>query len=321
MSKPPLKFGLNSSGLKSNKLGGGLGGKQRAAEEAAQAALAVDPTVFDYDAAFDELKHIDLQKRLQRDGGNTDSARKQARYVDKLLAAAEKRKIDLERAEERRIQRERELEGEQFGDKEMFVTDAYLRRKEELRLLEEEEKRREEAEVQGRDMTAFYRNMLDRQEIEASAAISLSTKPKADDSQEARQLHKMLEEQEALEKEEAARRKEAMQSGRIAINDSEEIVDKRQLLAGGLNVTAKGLRQQQREREELEREAMRLREKRRRDEAEAEAAQLAEEQRQRAQRAREQASRNAEQLRIQHEQKLANDAKQAELERYRRTEA
>ena len=41
------------------------------------------------------------------------------------------------------IQRERELEGDEFKDKEEFVTQAYKDQMEEVRKAEEEEKRRE----------------------------------------------------------------------------------------------------------------------------------------------------------------------------------
>jgi hypothetical protein len=41
-----------------------------------------------------------------------------------LIRSAEIRKKDLMRAEERKIQREREAEGSAFADKEKFVTSA-----------------------------------------------------------------------------------------------------------------------------------------------------------------------------------------------------
>ena len=41
------------------------------------------------------------------------------------------------------IQRERELEGDEFKDKESFVTQAYKDQMEELRRAEEEERKRE----------------------------------------------------------------------------------------------------------------------------------------------------------------------------------
>lgn len=43
------------------------------------------------------------------------------------------------------VQREREMEGEEFADKDAFVTPAYLAQQEELRKVEEEESRKEGA--------------------------------------------------------------------------------------------------------------------------------------------------------------------------------
>lgn len=63
--------------------------------------------------------------------------------MESLLQTAAKRKIEQERIEERKVQKEREKEGDLYGDKEMFVTEAYLKKQEELKKLEEEERRRE----------------------------------------------------------------------------------------------------------------------------------------------------------------------------------
>ncbi len=57
--------------------------------------------------------------------------------------SAATRRIDYLRAEEKMIQREREMEGDEFADKEAFVTQAYKDQMAELRRAEEEEKKRE----------------------------------------------------------------------------------------------------------------------------------------------------------------------------------
>jgi coiled-coil domain-containing protein 55 len=49
----------------------------------------------------------------------------QSKYIDKLLHAAATRKIENELVLERKAQKEREAEGEAFGDKEAFVTTAF----------------------------------------------------------------------------------------------------------------------------------------------------------------------------------------------------
>jgi hypothetical protein len=65
--------------------------------------------------------------------------------MENLLQAAETRKRDQLRAKERLVQREREAEGEEYADKEQFVTTAYKKQQEEMQILEEEERLREGA--------------------------------------------------------------------------------------------------------------------------------------------------------------------------------
>jgi hypothetical protein len=61
------------------------------------------------------------------------------------METAELRKQDRLRAEDKMIQREREREGDEFVDKDAFVTPSYLKQQEELKVAEEEEKKREGA--------------------------------------------------------------------------------------------------------------------------------------------------------------------------------
>lgn len=67
----------------------------------------------------------------------------QPKYIGNLLKAAEKRKLDNERRVERQVQKEREKEGDEFADKEQFVTAAYKQKLLERQQQEEEEKRKE----------------------------------------------------------------------------------------------------------------------------------------------------------------------------------
>ena len=56
------------------------------------------------------------------------------------IASAATRKLDRIRAEEKMLERERELEGDEFADKDKFVTQAYKDQMAEVRRQEEEEK-------------------------------------------------------------------------------------------------------------------------------------------------------------------------------------
>lgn len=111
------------------------------AEEAAKAAeSAVDPSVYDYDGVWDDMKSVDRQKQKVEE---QDAAERKPKYMESLLEAAEIRKRDALRAKERMLQREREAEGDEFADKEKFVTTAYKKQQVELLKVEEEERIRE----------------------------------------------------------------------------------------------------------------------------------------------------------------------------------
>lgn len=64
-----------------------------------------------------------------------------------MLKAAETRKKEDERRAEKKIQKEREKEGSEFEDKEVFVTGAY--KKKMLEMQEQEEKEKREAAMEG----------------------------------------------------------------------------------------------------------------------------------------------------------------------------
>lgn len=105
-------------------------------------AQSIDPTIFSYDEVYDSMKSaqqaaIEARKAAKEAEGDAP------KYVSGLLKAAEVRKKDRIRAEDKLIEREREKEGDEFGDKDAFVTAAYKEQQEELRRLEEEEQLKE----------------------------------------------------------------------------------------------------------------------------------------------------------------------------------
>ncbi|KAF2675337.1 hypothetical protein BT63DRAFT_34944 [Microthyrium microscopicum] len=195
-------------------------------------ALEVDPSIYDYDAAYDAQKaRDDARKAVEREKAEDGKAK----YMGNLLAAAEVRKKDQLRAKEKLLQRERVAEGEEFADKDKFVTGAYKRQQEELRRLEEEEKRKEEREEEKKKKMGsqvFFRNFLNEQDgryQDDAAATSEAQKQglKGADS-------------EAIKKTDVDIAKELNSKGAsITLTDDGEIADKRQLLSAGLNVVAK----------------------------------------------------------------------------------
>lgn len=212
--KPPMMFGDLSGSLTSKKN----------AEEGEK----VDKSIYEYDSVYESIRP------KKKNAVEEEGAERKSRYMGGLMAASSVRKRDQQIAEEKRIAREREAEGEEFADKEKFVTAAYRRQQEENKKAAEEEKRREEEEgknnTQG-GMTGFYKTLLDRED-----------KERAELMKEAEEKAKKGEtvEEDQKEKTDAKAAEEMKEKGApVVINEDGEVVDRRQLLKGGLNVAAK----------------------------------------------------------------------------------
>ena len=199
-----------------------------------EAASKLDSSVYDYDAVYETFTAKD--KPTKHENGDTTVPK----YMSNLLASAETRKRDQLRATEKQLQREREQEGDEFAEKEQFVTTAYKKRQEENRQLEEQEKLREEAENerrrQGGGMTAFHKTVLakDEERFKAVEAAQQEARSYNDvDQTTTSQKQDMLPHEDHI----AAELKE--KGANIITNDDGEIVDKRQLLTAGLNIVPK----------------------------------------------------------------------------------
>ncbi|KAI0816733.1 coiled-coil domain-containing protein 55-domain containing protein [Xylaria sp. FL0064] len=195
-----------------------------------EAAEELDPSIYDYDAVYDSLKPE--QKVTQED------IERKPKYMKNLIASAAVRKRDALIAEEKKITREREEEGEEYAGTEKFVTEAYKKQQEENRRIEQEEREREEREAQknqGGGMTAFYKDLLekgDRRHAEVVKAAEERAKSGPRPEEE--------EKQEEKSKTDADIAREINEKGgTIAINEDGQVVDKRELLKGGLNLAAK----------------------------------------------------------------------------------
>lgn len=226
--QPNMMFGDLSSSLTSRKN--------------AEAAAEVDASVYEYDSVYDSLK--------PKKQATKEDQEKKPKYMKNILQAADVRKRDALIAEEKKIAREREAEGEEYADKEKFVTEAYRKQQEENKRLEEEERKREEEEAKKNKtggMSAFYRKLLDKDEQRHSDAIK-AAEEKTKSGIPAEEEIKGVEEEN--EKTEADLAKELNEKGAaVAINEDGQVVDKRQLLRGGLNVGAKKKESVQRESE------------------------------------------------------------------------
>ncbi|CBQ73083.1 conserved hypothetical protein [Sporisorium reilianum SRZ2] len=231
-----------------------------------QEAEQLDASVFDYDGVYDSIK--DAERRVKQAKLAQDAAKK-PKYVDGILESAEQRKRDRLRAEARTIQKQRLAEGDEFADKESFVTNAYKEQQAELAKAEEQQDKAEEQQrTSSKGMGSFYRDMLNETSAAREAAIAASLGAHASSSTAPRA------EVEARERSDADLAREAREKGlEVELNDDNQIVDKRSLLSKGLNVVSKRRRPTQDEPDarsaHSSRESRKERDQRRQEEYEA----------------------------------------------------
>ncbi|KAL5332897.1 coiled-coil domain-containing protein 55-domain containing protein [Aspergillus crustosus] len=231
-SKPAPQF-TNLSALHSSK------------KHAAQ-AQDLDPSIYSYDAVYESL-HVKPEKKNNPDGADGEPF--VPKYMTNLLRSAEIRKRDQLRARDKLLAKEREAEGDEFDDKEKFVTSAYKAQQEELRMVEEEERKREEEEAERKrksgtsGMVGFYRDLLARGEEQHEAVMKAADEAaKKLKTQEGAAAGGTPDSTEKTEEEKTEAQKAAelnAKGAHIAINDDGQVVDKRQLLSAGLNVAPK----------------------------------------------------------------------------------
>ncbi|KAI9891706.1 MAG: hypothetical protein M1814_002456 [Vezdaea aestivalis] len=185
-------------------------------------ASALDPSIYDYDA-FHTAASRGKPAKKDADQG--------PKYMSKLFAAAEVRKRDSLRAKEKMLAREREAEGEEYADKESFVTGAYKEQQEEVRRAEEEEERKEEETRKrgGKGLGGFYKGVLEKEEKRFEEVVKASEEGvgKGVDEEESTNV-------DAKIAEEAKRR-----GANVVVNDDGQVTDKRELLSAGLNIAPK----------------------------------------------------------------------------------
>lgn len=194
-----------------------------------EAAEELDPTIYDYDAVYESLKPEKKE--------TPEDVERRPKYMKNLLASAAVRKRDALIAEEKKIAREREEEGDEFAGTEKFVTEAYKKQQEENRRIEEEERLREEEEARknkGGGMTAFYKDLLEKgdqrhAEVVKAAEERAKAGPRPEED---------AKEEEKTKTDADVAREINQKGGTIAINEDGQVVDKRELLRGGLNLAA-----------------------------------------------------------------------------------
>lgn len=128
-------------------------------------ALEEDPNIYEYDEVYEQVSSTvqQEQKREEKRRQERESnISRQPKYVAGLLEKNKAREKEHEKVLERRIQRERQQEGDMYADKEVFVTSAYKAKLAERQADLEREKLEEQREAmlnvtQQDNMDAFYR--------------------------------------------------------------------------------------------------------------------------------------------------------------------
>ncbi|KAI0306454.1 coiled-coil domain-containing protein 55-domain containing protein [Multifurca ochricompacta] len=205
----------------------------------------VDATVYQYDEVWDIIQDA---KSRQKEIKEQESKERKPKYIGGLLASAATRRLDHLRAEEKMIQREREAEGDEFRGKEAFVTQAYKDQMEEVRRAEEEERQREELEKRrgsSGSMAHFYRKLLEESEQkhdETVAAVQSTSRTIKGPQGSAPNLT-IIKPPEFTLKSDVELALLAREQGKdVELNEDNQIVDKRELLSAGLNLSAPNTR-------------------------------------------------------------------------------
>ncbi|KAK7054822.1 hypothetical protein VNI00_003285 [Paramarasmius palmivorus] len=215
----------------------------KAMQKRMEKEMKVDETVYDYDGVWDKMQEA---KQRQKEVKELASKDKKPKYIAGLLSSAATRKLDHLRAEEKMMQLEREREGDEFADKEAFVTQAYKDQMAEVRRAEEEEKRREEEQKKKGGSTTgmahFYRKLLDESEQVHEAAVAATQKPVIGPQAPPPNLT-ITKPPDFTPMSDLERAKIARAEGKdVELNDDNQIVDKRDLLSAGLNLSGTNTR-------------------------------------------------------------------------------
>ncbi|KAG2368611.1 coiled-coil domain-containing protein 55-domain containing protein [Suillus spraguei] len=217
----------------------------KAARKRMEQEMKVDATVYQYDEVWDRIQEVKLK---QKEAKEVDSKRRKPKYIEGLLTSAATRRLDHLRAEEKMMQREREAEGDEFADKEAFVTQAYKDQMAEVRRAEEEERQREEAEKRKQKgaptgMAHFYRKLLEDSEQQHEETVAATGTKRVIGPRGPAPNLTITKPPELTPKSDLELAQLAKEQGKdVELNDDNQIIDKRELLSAGLNLSAPNTR-------------------------------------------------------------------------------
>jgi len=124
-------------------------------EEENAKVLAEDPTAFEYDEVFDQMKATIEVKSQQ-------PVVRKSRYMNSIMAKAGERKNQRDLVYERKLLKDQKEEKEEFGDAPKFVTSSYKAHLQKIHAWEAEDRKKDLREdvTKQKDLRAFYSNLL-----------------------------------------------------------------------------------------------------------------------------------------------------------------
>lgn len=205
-------------------------------EEQHKKALEEDPSVFDYDGVYDDMKQKVVCPQVQ------DRQERKPKYIQHLIKKAEERQREHDIIYERKLAKERSKDDHLYAEKDKFITSAYKKKlAEQAKWIEEErlrELREEKDDVTKKsDLSDFYFNIgknvaFGAKEIDEIEAKKLAESRKQE-TQEAKEMD-TSERHQSHTSSESSRVKEGPQAETSAASvrsfepsDSKTVSDKR----------------------------------------------------------------------------------------------
>jgi len=161
-------------------------------------ALAEDPTAFDYDGIYDSMKTATFQQEVEKRAAKLND--RKPKYVAQIMETQKKRKREQDIIYNKNLLKEKDKEGNEFVDKDKYITAAYKKRLEEDKVWEEEEARRaanEDDVTKKTDLRSFYSSYLNQ--VAASKEATIKSTQKKDVQSEDQSKQKPKENQKPVE--------------------------------------------------------------------------------------------------------------------------
>ncbi|CAI2348752.1 unnamed protein product [Caenorhabditis sp. 36 PRJEB53466] len=193
---------------------------QKAAEREHQKAQAEDPSIFDYDSNYDEIQAIKNEKK--EEARKADKTR-DSKYAENIMKAHARRQLEQFSREERQQLKEREKEGDEFADKETFVTGAYRKQQEEVKKYREKEAQ----EAAFNDMTSVQHQKMWQMGIGRTLLDDIARDPTAIKQRKEKQKNVRQRTDQSPSPTRESEQKKEKEVKKSIYSDEEEEVDKR----------------------------------------------------------------------------------------------